>query len=84
MIAVTGSLLFGPAFAQVDEGIGNAGTCGQAKSVQDPLIDEAERKQINIRRVEIRGNTSIRHREFVKRLRQLNEGDIFTRLWRRA
>lgn len=52
--------------------------CGQEELVQRPLIEEAEEKQFNVRRVEIVGNETIRHHEFVKRLR-LNEGDIFTR-----
>lgn len=54
--------------------------CVQEKSEQDRLITEAIEKQYNIRRIEISGNSSIRHREFTKRMAtNFNEGDIFTR-----
>lgn len=54
--------------------------CGQEPAIQEPIIDEAETKQFNVRRVEISGNPSIRHREFVKRLQGVNEGDIFSKV----
>lgn len=53
--------------------------CGQEPAVQKPMIETAEANQFNVRRVEISGNPSIRHREFVKRLKGVNEGDIFSR-----
>lgn len=68
-----------PGFAQSKEGAEEQQSCGQEAKVQDPLVEEAEQKQFTIRRVEIAGNTTIRHREFVKRFRKFNEGYIFTR-----
>lgn len=68
-----------PGFAQSKDGAEEQQLCGQEAKVQNPLVEEAEQKLFTIRRVEIVGNTTIRHREFVKRLRRFNEGDIFTR-----
>jgi len=68
-----------PALSQVAADLTRLNVCGQEEVIQGPLIVEAEAKRFNVRRVEISGNASIRHREFVKRLRGLNEGDIFTR-----
>jgi outer membrane protein assembly factor BamA len=43
-------------------------------------VDEAERKQFNVRRVEIAGSTYTRDRAFRKRMVVgMTEGDIFTR-----
>src|SRR5215218_1659575 len=53
--------------------------CGQTPPSQAGLIAEAENEKLVIRRVEISGNSSIRHREFVKRLGSLQEGNIFSR-----
>lgn len=53
--------------------------CGHSKSVRDPLIDEAERGQFNVRRVEFVGSTYTRGRDLFKQARSVNEGDIFTR-----
>lgn len=51
--------------------------CGQPKNVRDPIIDEAESEQFNVRRVEIAGSTYTRDRDFRKRMVYTNEGDIF-------
>jgi outer membrane protein assembly factor BamA len=57
----------------------NLNACEQDKDERNRLIKKAESNQYNIRRIEISGNTSIRHREFVKRMADyFNEGDIFT------
>jgi hypothetical protein len=69
------------AFAQVPAEARKAFTeiCGFSSSVRDPLIDEAEREQFNVRRVEFVGSTYTRGRDLFKRARSVNEGDIFTR-----
>jgi hypothetical protein len=55
-------------------------TCEQDNDERNRLIKEAESNQYNIRRIYISGNSSIRHREFVKRMADyFNEGDIFTK-----
>jgi hypothetical protein len=54
-------------------------SCGYAKRVLDPLVEEADRGQFNTRRVEIAGSTYTRDRKFRKRMAPgMNEGDIFT------
>jgi hypothetical protein len=53
--------------------------CGQTKAERDPLVQEAQREQFNVRRVEFAGSFSIRGRDLFKRVRMINEGDIFTR-----
>jgi len=54
--------------------------CGQPLEMSGPLIDEAERKEFNTKRVEIAGITYTRGREFWRRMAPgMNEGDIFTR-----
>ena len=58
-----------------DEG----GDCGQVARVQKNVVKEAEKKRFMVRRVEITGNSTIRHHEFVKRLGGVNEGDVFSR-----
>ena len=67
------------AFAQSQPKGEPAIPCGQEPAVQEPIIETAETNQFNVRRVEISGNSSIRHREFVNRLKGVNEGDIFSR-----
>jgi hypothetical protein len=62
----------------VNVALGNP-ACGQSESRVRSLSEEAEANAFTIRRVEIAGNKTIRHNEFVKRLGQLNEGNIFTR-----
>jgi len=52
--------------------------CGQVDKVRGPLAEEAANGNFHVRRVEISGNATIRHREFVKRLTGVNEGDIFS------
>ena len=51
--------------------------CGQSKEILDPLTDEAERLEFNVKHIEIVGNTYTRYREFAKRM--LLKGDIFRR-----
>jgi Surface antigen variable number repeat len=47
---------------------------------QAKLIAVAEQNQFTIRRIEITGNATVRHREFTKRMpRNFNEGYVFTR-----
>jgi len=61
-------------------GAGEPYKCGFTKEVLDPLVDEAERKQFNVRRVEIAGSAYTRDRAFRKRMVVgMTEGDIFTR-----
>jgi Surface antigen variable number repeat len=68
-----------PAQKTTESGDIDISPCGQQKAEQDRLISEAIEKQYNIRRIEISGNTSIRHREFTKRMESnFSEGDIFT------
>ncbi len=52
--------------------------CGHSADIRDPIIEEAERSEFNVRFVSIVGNTYTRYREFGKRMYQ-SEGDIFTR-----
>jgi outer membrane protein assembly factor BamA len=52
--------------------------CGQEDKVRGPLADEAENGKFHVRRVEISGNSTTRHREFVKRLEDMNEGSAFS------
>ena len=52
--------------------------CGQVDKVRGPLAEEAANGNFHVRRVEISGNATTRHREFVKRLTGVNEGDIFS------
>ncbi len=82
LLVVVGTLLFNqasysqtePEKTKEDEEV-----CKQGKKVRDPLIEEAERDQFNVRRVEIVGSTYNRDREFRRRMFMTNEGDIFTR-----
>ena len=48
--------------------------CGQSKVILDPLTDEAERLEFNVKHIEIVGSTYTRYREFAKRM-LLNEGE---------
>lgn len=52
--------------------------CFQDADEKQRFVSEAEKNEYNVRRVEISGNESTRHRVFVKKL-FINEGDIFTR-----
>lgn len=63
-------------FAQTDSGF--AGQCGQEEAVFRLLADEADNGKFHVRRVEISGNATTRHREFVKRLEGVNEGYLFS------
>ena len=58
--------------------------CTQGDAQVRSLGEEAEKNGFRVRRVEITGNPSIRHREFVKRLGRLNEGNLFTQSALRA
>jgi hypothetical protein len=55
-----------------------ASQCGQEDKVRGPLADEAANGNFHVRRVEISGNATTRHREFVKRLTGVNEADMFS------
>ena len=57
---------------------GSASRCGQEDVVRRALADEADFGKFHVRRVEISGNATTRHREYVKRLTGVNEGDMFS------
>jgi outer membrane protein assembly factor BamA len=54
--------------------------CGQKRAALDPIIEQAERDQYAIRRVEILGNFYIRDRDIRKSMdSEFSEGGLFTR-----
>jgi hypothetical protein len=53
--------------------------CEQSKEVREKLINKAQDEQFNVRRVELLGSEHIPSRELFKRVRMVNEGDIFVR-----
>ena len=54
-------------------------SCHQDRRDRDQLIDQAERNEFSVKRVEIEGNTYTRGREFFRRTTDIREGDIFTK-----
>ena len=52
--------------------------CSQDADAQSVLIEEAEQKGFVVRRVEFVGNETIRDREYRKRIRGVDPGDVFS------